>query len=174
MTALTKLMLAAFAGLYGLFVATMPDLPPTASVVQTTVYKPTSTHYSAVQTTNPPTRITTPPLPAAGDCEGWVGVAYGVGWPAAALDTLKLAMQLESGCDPYALGDGGDSVGLMQIHMPSWCVPNRNWPIGWIQHYNLGICGDLWNGPTNLRVALAIWEGWEGSTPGWHHWHALP
>jgi len=173
-TLIAKLLTGGILAIYGMFVVAMPDLQPGDPLVPTTRYEATSTHYSPVQATNPPTPTTTPPLPAAGDCEGWVGVAYGIGWPAAALDTLKEAMRLESGCDPYALGDDGDSVGLLQIHMPSWCTPNGNWPIGWMQHYNLGICGDLWDGPTNLRVGLAIWEGWEGSTPGWQHWHALP
>ena len=172
MTALTKMMLAAFAGLYAWVVAMPPSqLGPTPQAVPATT--PATAHYSPADATTSPTPTTTAPLPAAGDCEGWVGVAYGIGWPADELDTLKRAMQLESSCDPYALGDDGNSVGLMQIHMPSWCVPNGNWPIGWMQHYDLGICGDLWHGPTNLRVALAIWEGWAGSTPGWHHWHAL-
>lgn len=174
MTAIGKLIAGALLGLYGLFVVSLPDPPAPQPTVRDTVYEPATTHYRPVQTTNPPTPTTRPLVPSAGDCAGWVGVAYGIGWPEAALDTLEQAMRLESGCDPHALGDAGDSIGLMQIHQPSWCVPSRNWPVGWMQHHDLGFCGDLWHGPTNLRVALAIWEGWDGSQPGWHHWHALP
>jgi hypothetical protein len=174
MTIIAKLLTGAVLAVYGLFVVAMPDLQPGEPTVPSTVYEATTTHQNAPAATNPPTPTMTPPLPSAGDCAGWVAVAYGIGWPEAALNTLEQAMRLESGCDPYAVGDGGDSIGLMQIHQPSWCVPNRNWPIGWMQHYDLGFCGDLWHGPTNLRVALAIWEGWQGSTPGWQHWHALP
>jgi len=108
-----------------------------------------------------PTPTTTTPLPQAGNCEAWVGVAYGIGWPIATLDTLKLAMQLESGCDPAAVGDNGASIGLLQIHQPSWCRPNAYWPQGWMQHYGIGDCKDLYDPIINLRVGLMLYEGWD-------------
>jgi hypothetical protein len=175
MTLIGKVVAGIVAALYGLFMVALPDVTPERhSPVQTTVYTATSAHYSPAQTTNPATPATTPPLPAAGDCDAWVAVAYGIGWPAAALDTLELAMRLESGCNPQAVGDNGDSVGLMQLHCPTWATPNSNWPIGWTQHYGFGNCDALRHPITNLQAALAIWEGWAGSTPGWQHWHALP
>ena len=170
MTALSKVVWASLIGLYGLFVVNVPNAPKQP---QTAIYAPTTSVTMPQDELKPtPLPSSTPPI-QAGDCESFIGLAYGIGWPAAALDTLELAMRLESGCDPYAVGDNGDSIGLMQINMPTWCVPNGNWPIGWMQHYDLGICGDLWDPTTNLLVALAIWEGWTGSTPGWQHWHAL-
>lgn len=174
MTLIGKVLTGIVVGLYGLFMLAIPTPNPTPSPVAATVYTVTTTHYSPIQATKPPTPTTTAPLPAAGDCEGWVGVAYGIGWPATALDTLKLAMQLESGCNPQAVGDHGDSVGILQLHCPTWATPNHNWPIGWTQHYGFGDCNALRDPITNLRAGLAIWEGWKGSTPGWQHWHALP
>lgn len=170
MNLLTKIVWASLIGLYGLFAVNVPNAPKQAQ---------TPSYTAATRVTVPQVASKPIPLPsstpqiAAGDCDSFIGLAYGIGWPSAALDTLQLAMRLESNCDPHAVGDNGNSIGLMQIHMPTWCVPNDNWPVGWMQHYNLGICGDLWNPTTNLLVALAIWEGWTGSTPGWQHWHAL-
>ena len=164
---------ASFLSLWAVFAVTPPTITDSPKQAKTPVYAST-THATMPQVASKPwTPTTSTPLPQAGNCEAYVAIAYHVGWPIATLDTLRDAMRLESGCDPYAIGDGGDSIGLLQIHQPSWCTPNSNWPIGWMQHYNLGICGDLFDPHVNLRVGLAIWEGWEGSTPGWHHWHAL-
>jgi hypothetical protein len=169
-----KTFIGLVAGLWGLFAVTLPEAPQPAEAVKTTVYAPATSAQMPQVASNQPTPTTTTPLPEAGNCEGWVGVAYGIGWPIAALDTLKLAMQLESGCNPQAVGDDGDSIGLLQINCPTWATPNSNWPIGWMQHYDMGDCESLYDPITNLRVGLMIWEGWTGSTPGWHHWHALP
>ena len=174
MTLAGKMFIGLVAGLWGLFAVTLPEAPKPAETVKTTVYAPATSVQMLQVASNSPTPATTTPLQAAGDCEAWVGVAYGIGWPIAALDTLKLAMQLESGCNPQAVGDDGDSIGLLQINCPTWATPNANWPIGWMQHYGMGDCESLLDPVTNLRVGLMIWEGWEGSTPGWHHWHALP
>ena len=174
MTLVGKVISAVMAAVYATFIVALPTAPKPAETPKTTVYSPATMHYSPVDASNQPTPATTTPLPAAGDCEGWVGVAYAIGWPVVELDTLKLAMQLESGCNPQAVGDAGDSVGLMQLHCPSWATPNKNWPIGWAQHYGFGDCDDLRDPIVNLTAALAIWKGWKGSTPGWQHWHALP
>jgi hypothetical protein len=170
MTLITKAIWASLIALSGLFAVNVPNV---AKQPQTPI-QAAATSVTMPQVASKPTPLpsSTPPI-QAGNCHAFIGLAYGIGWPAAALDTLELAMRLESGCDPYAVGDNGNSIGLMQIHMPTWCTPNDNWPVGWMQHYNLGICGDLFNPKTNLLVALAIWEGWTGSTPGWQHWHAL-
>jgi hypothetical protein len=174
MTLAGKLITAAIAALWGLFTLALPDVPKQAETVKPAVYSPATSVQIVQDASNPIPPATTTPLPNAGNCEGWVGVAYGIGWPQQALDTLRLAMQLESGCDPHAIGDHGDSIGLLQIHCPTWATPNAAWPTGWMQHYGMGDCQSLLDPITNLRVGLMIWEGWEGSTPGWHHWHALP
>jgi hypothetical protein len=159
---------------YGMFVVTIPTAPKPSETVSSTVYTAPTTLYRPVQATNPPTPTTTTTWPEAGNCDAYVAIAAHIGWPQTALDTLRLAMRLESGCNPQAVGDAGDSIGLLQIHCPTWGTPNRNWPIGWIQHYGWGDCNDLFDPIVNLTVGLAIWQGWEGSTPGWQHWHALP
>lgn len=174
MTILAKLITGAVLAVYGLFVVAMPDLQPGDPVVPTTRYEATTTHQNAPAATNPPTPTTSAPYPPAGACDAYVAIAYHVGWPEAALPMLREAMRLESACDPYAVGDRGDSIGLLQIHQPTWCTPSSAWPVGWMQHYRLGDCNDLYDPIVNLRVGLAIWEGWQGSTPGWQHWHALP
>ena len=174
MTFAAKAALSVMATVWAWFAIHLPDPTPASTAVKTTVYQPATSAQNAPAASKPPTPTTTTPLPQAGDCEGWVGVAFGIGWPIAALDTLKLAMRLESGCDPVAVGDGGDSIGLLQIHCPTWGTPSRNWPVGWMQHYGWGDCDDLTDPIVNLTVGLAIYEGWTGSTPGWQHWHALP
>jgi len=174
MTFIGKALTAVMVAVYGMFVVTLPTAPKQPETVPSTIYSPATTHYSPVQATNPPTPTSTTPWPAAGNCEAYVAIAAHVGWPQTELDTLRLAMRLESGCNPQAVGDAGDSIGLLQIHCPTWGTPNSNWPIGWIQHYGWGDCNDLYDPVVNLTVGLAIWEGWKGSTPGWQHWHALP
>jgi hypothetical protein len=171
MTALTKMLIAGLVSLYAWVLVDPSQTSPTTQAVPATV--PATTHYSPAVATTTPTPTTTAPLPAAGDCDGWVAIAWHVGWPDVALDTLERAMRLESGCDPAAVGDNGKSVGLLQIHMPSWCTPNRYWPAGWMQTHGLGDCQSLYDPITNLRVGLAMWEGWTGARAGWHHWHAL-
>ena len=174
MTFIGKALTAVMVAVYGMFVVTLPTIPDQPKTVASTLYTAPTTLYSPVQATNPPTPTTTTTWPAAGNCDAYVAIAAHVGWPQAALDTLRLAMRLESGCNPQAVGDAGDSIGLLQIHCPTWGTPNANWPIGWIQHYGWGDCDDLFDPVVNLTVGLAIWEGWAGSTPGWQHWHALP
>ena len=174
MTFIGKALTAVMVAVYGMFVVTLPTAPKQRETVPSTIYSPVTTHYSPVQATNPPTPTSTTPWPAAGNCDAYVAIAAHIGWPQTELDTLRLAMHLESGCNPQAVGDAGESVGLMQLHCPSWATPNKNWPVGWAQHYGFGDCDDLRDPIVNLTAALAIWEGWKGSTPGWQHWHALP
>jgi hypothetical protein len=174
MTFIGKTLTAVMVAVYGMFVVTIPTAPKPSETVPSTVYTATTTLYSPVQATNPPNPTTTTTWPEAGNCDAYVAIAAHIGWPQTALETLRLAMRLESGCNPQAVGDAGDSIGLLQIHCPTWGTPNRNWPIGWIQHYGWGDCNDLFDPIVNLTVGLAIWQGWEGSTPGWQHWHALP
>ena len=174
MTFAAKLAMGLLASLWTWFAVNLPDTPEPAKTVKTTVYAPATSVQMPQVASNTLPPATTTPLPQAGNCEAWVGVAYGIGWPIAALDTLKLAMQLESGCDPAAVGDNGASIGLLQIHQPSWCRPNSYWPVGWMQHYGVGDCKDLYDPIVNLRVGLMLYEGWTGASPGWQHWHALP
>lgn len=174
MTFIGKALTAAMVAIYGMFVVTLPTAPKAAPTITSTVYNPTTSVTVAPVASKRANPTTTTTWPQAGNCDAYVAIAAHIGWPPAALDTLRLAMELESGCNPQAVGDAGDSIGLLQIHCPTWGTPNSNWPVGWMQHYGWGNCNDLFNPMTNLTVGLAIWEGWKGSTPGWHHWHALP
>lgn len=174
MTFVGKAITAVIIAVYGMFVVNLPKPPEPAKTVKTTVYAPATSVRIAPVASNPDPPATTTPLPAAGNCDAYVAIAAHIGWPPSTLDTLRLAMRLESGCNPQAVGDAGDSIGLLQVHCPSWGTPNSNWPVGWMQHYGFGTCADLYDPIVNLTVGLAIFEGWAGSTPGWHHWHALP
>ena len=59
----------------------------------------------------------------------------------------------------------GGSYGIMQIN-GFWCLPNSNWPIGWLQaHGILATCDDLFNATINLQAARAI-----QSLSGWQPW----
>jgi hypothetical protein len=63
------------------------------------------------------------------------------------------------------LGDKtvGGSYGLLQIHCPTWGLPNRYNEIGWLQ--TLGIietCEDLFEPITNLVAGLLIWREAKG------------
>ncbi len=79
-------------------------------------------------------------------------------------------MRRESACQPDAIGDWtrGGSFGLMQLHVPTWCLRSKYWPEGWLSvHGSVGPdnCTGLLDPATNLAAALLIQR--EG---GWSQW----
>lgn len=165
-TPLAALVAAAFG--ISLWIAPLPDVQPDTTPPATMVAP--NTVYSPVQAPKPPT-VTTVPYPAVGHCGAWAGYALGYGWPATQTPQLAEIMRLESGCDPSAIGDGGNSYGLLQIHCPTWVAKSTFWPDGWAAANGYPItCADLLDPATNLGIGFLIWAGVEGSGGGWWNW----
>lgn len=129
------------------------------------VHRPTDVR-QATTTTTTPTPPTTTPLP--GDCQAFTDLNAAVGWPAAELDQARRIMFIESRCDNSQHNPNdpsGGSYGQFQVN-GYWCVPNRYWPIGWLQEKQiLETCDQLFDAETNARAALAIfnhsrWRAW--------------
>jgi hypothetical protein len=130
-----------------------------------------NTVYRPVDAFKPETVATIPPTPTPGNCAEYVGLALGIGWPAAQAPQLAEIMRKESGCYPDAVGDSGASRGLLQIHCPTWVAKTRFWPDGWAAANGYPItCDDLHNPETNLAIGFLIWAGVEGSGGGWWNW----
>jgi hypothetical protein len=168
-----KLSVLTFSGLIlaatavSFYIAPMPDADQIAPAVYATTL--TAPRYSAPQPVTAPETLppatTTPP-----SCEAFVSLAYTLGWPAEELDTLATIMRRESACQPDAIGDWtrGGSFGLMQLHVPTWCLRSKYWPEGWLSvHGSVGPdnCTGLLDPATNLAAALLIQR--EG---GWSQW----
>jgi hypothetical protein len=106
-----------------------------------------------------------PPYTGPG-CREWADTALRAGF---VLDDLWIALQvveLESGCLPGAIGDNGQSFGLMQIHTPTWCQPSKYWPGGYLQTKGMiDDCAELLDPLTNLWVAWHI-----ATNYGWQNW----
>lgn len=119
-------------------------------------------------TVAPPQYVTTTTITTIANCGDVQRLAVSLGWPKTELATLIRVVKAESGCYPWAhnVSDpNGGSIGLMQIN-GFWCLPNKYWPIGWLQAHGLvDNCDDLFNATLNLKAGLAIWQ-----TTGWHAW----
>ena len=64
----------------------------------------------------------------------------------------------ESRCKAHAVGDGGASLGLLQIHAPSWCTPNRWNSVGYLQAaLVLNSCEELFDPLVAVKAARAIY-----------------
>ncbi len=124
-------------------------------------------YYEAVlpvtTTIAPTTTITT-----IATCDDALQLALDLGFPAEQLGTLDLVMYRESRCQTTAHNasdPNGGSYGLTQIN-GFWCLPNSNWPIGWLQEKGiLEECSDLFNATIALRSTLAIYNN-----SGWSPW----
>ena len=118
---------------------------------------PTST------TVAPTTTITT-----IATCDDALQLALDLGFPADQLATLELVMRRESNCQTTAFNPddpNGGSYSLTQIN-GFWCLPNSQWPIGWLQEKGiLEECSDLFNATISLRATLAIYNN-----SGWAPW----
>jgi hypothetical protein len=78
---------------------------------------------------------------------------------------------LESRCDPAAIGDSGQSLGVLQIHAPSWCTPNRWNPVGYLQAaLVLNSCEELFDVRVAVNAARAIYL--EGGFEQWSTYEA--
>jgi hypothetical protein len=118
----------------------------------------------------PPTP-TTVPTPPIGACGAWAGYALAFGWPGVEAPQLAEIMRRESACTPNAIGDNGNSYGLLQIHCPTWVQPSTYWPNGWAAANGYSItCNDLLHPATNLALGFLIWAGVPGSSGGWWNW----
>lgn len=104
-------------------------------------------------------------------CSEWARYGRRFGWPETELATLAVIMGRESGCTPEIVGDGGASIGLLQLHCPTWVQPSKYWPNGWAAHHGFNVtCESLKNPDTNLALGFLIWAGVEGSGGGWWNW----
>lgn len=169
---LAALLTSALTGL-SFMIAPLPD----ADRILPAVYESTETTLTAPQNSAPqPLGRDETPTPAPitpGDCQAFVGLAWTLGWPQEELDTLERIMRKESGCQPDAIGDKalGGSYGLMQVHIPTWCLPSKYWPAGWLAvHGSVSPdnCIALLDPATNLAAALLIQR--EGGWPQWSTW----
>jgi hypothetical protein len=101
-------------------------------------------------------------------CDDALQLALDLGFPADQLGTLDMVMYRESRCQTTAHNESdpnGGSYGLTQIN-GFWCLPNSNWPIGWLQEKGIfEECSDLYNATIALRSTLAIYNN-----SGWSPW----
>ena len=146
---------------------TPPDpLDISAPAVSSTVYTPPTTEA-------PPATHNATIAPYEGPgCAEWAPLALEAGFTPSDLPTALQVMELESMCLPNAIGDNGESFGLMQINS-FWCQPSRYWPQGYLQAFGLvNDCSDLMQPRTNLIVAwhIAANHGW----PNWTTYARLP
>lgn len=129
---------------------------------------PPSTAYSLPVEGGNPTTTTEAPRPVwtGPGCKQWADLAQQAGFAWDDLWIVLQVMELESACQPDAIGDlnKGHSFGLMQIHTPSWCKPNKYWPFGYLQTQGIiNDCTDLLDPMLNLKAAwhIATHYGWE-------------
>ncbi|MFZ9261636.1 MAG: hypothetical protein ACO23G_14595 [Limnohabitans sp.] len=98
-------------------------------------------------------------------CQEWADTAVRGGF---VLDDLRIALQvaeLESACLPNAIGDNGQSWGLMQINN-YWCTPVKYWPGGYLQTQGIiDSCTELLDPLTNMHAAWHI-----ATHYGWNNW----
>jgi hypothetical protein len=89
----------------------------------------------------------------SGSVEEWRGLVAAY-FPPEAVETALCLMGPESGGDPNA-HSGSDSIGLMQIHAPTWA---DFYGVSW---------SDLLNPAINMRIAADIFL----NQGGWIHWN---
>ena len=124
----------------------------------------------------PPVEVVVPasvPIPTTtittiATCDDALQLALDLGFPADQLATLELVLHRESRCLAHAFNPddpNGGSYGISQIN-GFWCLPNSQWPIGWLQEKGiLEECSDLFNATIALRATHAIYLN-----SGWNPW----
>jgi len=135
----------------------VPAFTAYPSVEAGTVPDAPTAHYSP--------ETTLPPYQGPG-CAEWADTALRAGFDYDQLPTALQVMELESMCLPGAIGDNGQSFGLMQIN-DFWCTPSKYWPRGYLQTQGmLDDCVQLLDPLTNLMIAahIATHHGWENWT----------
>jgi hypothetical protein len=169
------LIIGYIAALFGL--STLPEAPDASggiveappATMQTYEYGEVPVQAAAAPTTtSTTTTVWVEPQPKS-ECEQALQLALDVGWPAEEMATLARVLWRESRCTPGPVHNPDDpmggSHGLLQIN-GFWCLPNSNWPIGWLQAQGIVlVCDDLYGSENNLRAGLAIWRN-----SGWHPW----
>ncbi len=112
--------------------------------------------------------ITTTTITTIATCDDALQLALDLGFPADQLATLELVLHRESRCLAHAFNPddpNGGSYGISQIN-GFWCLPNSQWPIGWLQEKGiLEECSDLFNATIALRATHAIYLN-----SGWNPW----
>ena len=116
----------------------------------------------------PPTTTTTT-LPAlVTTCTQVASLALAEGLPPSELETALRVAVRESRCtsDAHNASDpNSGSYGIYQIN-GFWCLPNSNWPTGWLQAKSIvSTCADLYDPTTNTQAMVAIWRN-----SGWLPW----
>ena len=143
-----------------------PDPLPAPSPANT-VYEGAEQPLEALQGNLDPA-VTTTTITTIANCDDVISLATSLGWPVSELETLRRVANAESACMTWAhnVNDAnGGSYGLMQIN-GFWCLPNKYWPIGWLQQQGIvSTCDDLYSATANLQAALAIWQN-----SGWQAW----
>lgn len=115
-----------------------------------------STVYDAPSGLSEAPTVTT--LAPVGAC--WPVYAYALeaGFTADEALVLDAIAWHESRCNANAVGDHGESLGLLQIHAPSWCTPNRWNPVGYLQAaLVLNSCEELFDPFVAVKAARAIY-----------------
>ena len=116
-----------------------------------------------------PSTTTTSTLPAyVNTCTQVATLALAEGLPPSEIETALRVAVRESRCtsDAHNADDpNSGSYGIYQIN-GFWCLPNSNWPIGWLQAKSIvSTCNDLYNPTTNTKAMVAIWRN-----SGWLPW----
>jgi len=116
----------------------------------------------------PPTTTITTLAALVTSCTEVATLALAEGLPPSELETALRVAVRESRCtsDAHNASDpNSGSFGIYQIN-GFWCLPNSNWPTGWLQAKNiLQTCDDLYDPTINTRAMVAIW-----SNSGWLPW----
>ena len=116
----------------------------------------------------PPTTTTTT-LPAlVTTCTQVASLALAEGLPPSELETALRVAVRESRCNSEAFNASDPSGGSYSIYQINgfWCLPNSNWPIGWLQAKGIvETCADLFDPTTNTKAMVAIWRN-----SGWLPW----
>lgn len=150
----------------GLMSTTEPEVDTWGLVSSSTVYSPVDFDTPPEALGSPITSVTTVPAWTGPGCSEWAETAMRGGFHWDDLWIALQVMELESMCLPNAIGDNGESFGLMQINS-YWCQPSKYWPRGYLQ--TLGMvndCADLLDPLTNLNAAwhISVQYGWQNWT----------
>ena len=110
-------------------------------------------------TTIPAIPITTIP-PGKSACWQYLSLAMANGFVVEQTPTIMKIMKRESNCTSGAYNPNDvmtGSYGIYQIN-GFWCLPNKDWPNGWLQAKRiLQTCNDLFDPLVSTRAAYQIW-----------------
>lgn len=115
-----------------------------------------------------PQALREPKAPPRGICPPVYDTALTIGFTPDEAALLDRIAWHESRCSYDVRGDltRGVSYGILQIHGPSWCEPNRYWPDGYLQTKGvLETCEDLFDPAISVIAAGHIYR--EGGFEQW-------